>query len=302
MVPLGFGGRRIVEMRVDGYAPAANDNMSAERAHVGPDYAVTMRIAVMRGRDLRSDDRAGTEPVALVNEAFVTRFLQGREPIGRRVDPGNGWVTVVGVLHDGKYDRLDEPLHPVIYVPTLQWFVPSMTIHLRSLSDPLALAEDVRRVLTAVHVDLPALQPRTLAEHTAASTFVPRTGATVIGAFAAMALVLSAVGLYGVLVFSVAVRFREIAIRLALGAAARSIVWSIARPALGIAGAGIIGGGVLVLAAAPWLRATVSGVGPANLDLGMAAVLAIGVTMAIAAWAPVRRALRIDPAVALRSE
>src|SRR5262249_44838558 len=157
-----------------------------ERAHVGPDYAATMKITVVRGRDLHDEDRAETLPVALVNEAFVRQFLPGVDPIGHRVDTGRGWATIVGVLHDGKYDRLDEPLHPVVYVPTSQWFLPAMTIHVRAAPDPRSLAEPVRRVLASVSPDLPAVQARTLAEHISASTFVPRTGAMVVGIFAAL--------------------------------------------------------------------------------------------------------------------
>lgn len=302
MVPLGFGGRRIVEMSVEGYTPTPNDDMSAERAHVGPGYAATMKIAVVHGRDLRDDDRAATQPVALVNEAFVKRFLASGDPIGRRVDAGSGWATIVGVLHDGKYDRLDEPLHPVVYVPTAQWFLPAMTIHVRTTVDAHAFAEPVRRELALVHPDLPALQARTLAEHTAASTFVPRTGAAVIGAFALIALVLSVVGLYGVLAFSVSLRAREIAIRMALGAAEGSIVWSVTRHALAIVGLGALGGGVLASVGGPLLRAKMSGVGPADPLIGAGAALVLVVATGIAVWAPARRAIRVDPAVALRGD
>lgn len=302
MVPLGFGGRRIVEMKVEGYAPAADDNMSAERAHVGADYAATMGISVVRGRDFRREDREGAAPVAMVNQAFATRFFQGRDPIGHRVDAGQGWATIVGLLRDGKYERLDEPLHPVVYVPAAQWFLPAMTIHVRSTIDPRTLVGHVRAELTSLHVDLPALQARTLAEHMAASTFVPRTGALVIGLFAAVALALSVVGLYGALTFSVARRRRETAIRIALGAAGRSIAWSITRQALVIAGAGLAGGGGLILICAPIVRARVPGVAPGDPLVVMAAALLLAAVSAVAVWVPARRALAVDPAVALRTE
>jgi len=302
MVPLGFGGRRIVEVRVEGYAPAAGENMSAERAHVGSDYATTMRIAIVSGRDLQDGDRAGTQPVAMVNQAFVARFFQGRDPIGRRVDAGNGLTTIVGVLHDGKYDRLDEPLHPVIYVPTEQWFLPGMTIHVRTATDPVPFADAVRRELAAIHPDLAALQPRTLAEHISASTFVPRTGATVIGSFALMALALSIVGLYGALAFAVALRRREIAIRVALGAARRSVAWAVARHAMGVTLAGAAGGVVLTLVGAPILRRIVSGLGPSDMSIALATAAALGVVTIVAAWGPARRALRVDPVTALRGD
>ena len=302
MVPLGFGGRRAVEMRIEGYAPRPTEDMTAERAHVGPAYAASMRIRIVRGRDVREGDRAGALPVALVNEAFVKRFFPGGDAIGRRVDPGRGWATIVGVLHDGKYDRLDEPLHPVVYVPTLQWFVPAMTIHVRAIRDPRALAEPVRRVLTSVNVDLPAVQARTLAEHISASTFVPRTGTIVVGAFAVLALVLSAVGLYAALATIVALRRREIAIRIALGARGSVVAGRVVRHGLALAGAGVVAGGLIAVPGAFMLRASVSSVASGDPVIGVAAALVLLLVAAVASWIPAWRAARVDPAVALRIE
>lgn len=302
MVPLGFGGRRVVEMTVEGYAATPNEDMSAERAHVGSLYAETMQIRVVRGRDIRDDDRAGTAPVALVNEAFAKRFFPTSDPIGKRVNAGRGWATIVGVLHNGKYDRLDEPLHPVVYVPESQWFVPAMTIHVRAVSDARALAEPVRRILSSVNVDLPAAQARTLAEHISASTFVPRTGAVVVGAFGAMALLLSAVGLYGVLAFSTALRAREIAIRLALGARSTAIAADVARRSMAIAAAGLVAGAALVALCVPLLATKVQMVASLDPTVGAAVVVTLLTVSAVASWGPARRAMRVDPAVALRSD
>jgi putative ABC transport system permease protein len=302
MVPLGFGGRRIVEMKVEGYAPDPDENMTAERAHVGSDYAAAMKIAVVSGRDVRDDDRAGSLPVALVNEAFARRFFAGADPIGRRIDAGRGWATIVGVLHDGKYDRLDEPLHPVVYVPLAQFFVPALTIHVRTAGDPLLLADPVRRALVSVHVDLAALQPRTLAQHTAASTFTQRTGASVLGGFALCGLLLAIVGLYGVLAFAVTLRARELAIRLALGARRAGVVWVVGRHALTIAGIGVVVGGALSLAGSRMLRSQVAGTGAADPAAFAAAAVVLVLVAAAAAWIPARRATRLDPAVVLRGE
>jgi predicted permease len=301
MVPLGFGGRRIVEMKVEGYTPAPNDNMSAERAHVGSDYAATMKIRVVRGRDVTDDDRAGTLRVALVNEAFVRQFFSGTEALGHRVDAGRGWATIVGILHDGKYDRLDEPPHPVVYVPMRQWFVPAMTIHVRAIGDPRSLAEPVRRVLSSVNVDLPAVQVRTLAEHISASTFVPRTGTLVVGAFAAIALMLAAVGLYGALTFLVALNRREIAIRVAFGARPSTVAWGIVKHGLTIAGVGIVLGGALGMAGGDVLRSKIATVGASDPLIAIGAALVLLVVTAIASWVPARNAVRVDPVVALKA-
>ena len=302
MVPLGFGGRRVVEMKVEGYAPAPNENMGAERAHVASDYAATMKIRVVRGRDVSDDDRAGTLPVALVNETFARQFFPGTDAIGHRVDAGRGWATIVGVLHDGKYDRLDEPPHPVVYVPTAQWFLPTMTIHLRALGDPRSLAEPVRRILASVNVDLPAVQVRTLAEHISASTFVPRTGSIVVGAFAAIALLLATVGLYGALAFLVALNSREIAIRIALGARTSTVAWGVARHGLAIAGVGIALGGALAIGGGGLLRSRIPTLAPGDPLIGLGAAVVLLVVTAIASWVPTRNAVRVDPAVALRTQ
>jgi predicted permease len=302
MVPLGFGGRRIVPLSVPGYAPALNEDMTAERAHVGPGYAAAMNIRIVAGRDIGKEDRADSRPVALVNEAFVRRFMQGAEPIGRTLDIGRGPATIVGVLHDGKYNRLDEGAHPMVYVPLAQWFLPSVTLHVRTSGDPIATAELVRRSLIAVNVDLPALQMRTLAEHIAAATFTQRTGATVLGAFAALALLLSAVGLYGALAFGVALRSRELAIRMALGAARRGVVWIVARHALVIAAAGLVIGIALSVPGGRLLRSQISSVGAGDPMAFLVAALVLLVAAALAAWIPASRAARVDPAAALRGE
>ncbi len=302
MVPLGFGGRRIVEVKVEGRAALSNEDMTAERAHVGSDYATTMKIRIVRGRDFNDQDAANTLPVALVNEAFVRRFLPDVDPIGHRVDAGRAWATIVGVLHDGKYDRLDEPLHPVIYVPLKQWFVPSMTLHVRSAGNVRALAEPVRRALSSINVDLPALQPRSLAEHISASSFVPRTGTIVVGTFAALALLLSVVGLYAALAFSVALRRREMAIRLALGARRREIIWGVGRQAMAIAATGIVFGIGLSLAGGRLLRSEVASVAPNDWMMAALAAAVLLVAATVGTLAPTRQAVRVDPAAVLRGD
>jgi hypothetical protein len=289
-------------MKVEGYSPAKNENMTAERAHVGGDYAATMRIRVVQGRDLADGDRAGTIPVALVNEAFAAHFFPHQNPIGKRVDAGAGYASVVGVLHDGKYDRLDEPPHPVIYVPILQFFTPTITIHVRATGDPLPYTELVRRTLIAVNVDLPAAQSRTLAEHISASTFVPRTGTLMLGVLSVAALLLSMVGLYGVLAYAVRLRGHELAIRLALGASRSAMRWSIVREGLLLAACGIGSGGVLAIAGGALLRSQVSGVARADPFIFAAASLALAIAATAAAWIPATRATRLDPGAVLRAD
>jgi putative ABC transport system permease protein len=177
-----------------------------------------------------------------------------------------------------------------------------MTIHLRAALDPRSLVEPVRRALQAVNVDLPALQPRTLADHISASTFVPRTGTIVVGAFASLSLVLSVVGLYGVLAFSVALRAREMAIRVALGARRRSIAWSVAARALAIIGGGVAAGGVLAILCGELLRAKISSIAAPDPVMGLVVALVLVAAAAVATWVPARQATRVDPASVLRGD
>ena len=302
MIPLGFGGVDVTDAKVEGYAPAPNENMAAERSLVGSDYATTMRIPVVRGRDFVDADRAGALPVAMVNETFAKRFFPRGDAVGRRFDIGRGWETIVGVLHDGKYGRLDEKPQPVFYLPIRQSFVPTFTVHVRTAGDPRQYTETVRKGLTGVNVDLPSLQPRTLAEHIAAGTFTQRTGAQVLGAFAVLAVALSIIGLYGALAFSVVLRQRELAIRSALGARDSAMVWTAARQALTIASWGVVVGGVLSIIGGRLLRSQVEGLaaGDPLLYIGAAGVLLAAAV--VSAWIPARRALRLDPAVLLRGE
>jgi hypothetical protein len=301
MVPLGFGGRRFAEVRVEGYAPRADEDMSATRVNVAPSYASTMGIAIRAGREITADDGPGTLPVALVNETFAHHFWPSGSAIGRRIDLGRGWMTIVGVLADGKYEKLDEAPQAVAYVPLTQWWQPAFTIHVRTDRNARLLIESVRRALHQVNVDLPVIQPRTLAEHAAASTFVERVGASVLGAFGLAAFALSVLGLYGTLAFTVAARRRELAIRLALGASRRSVVAMVARHAVRVTAGGLVCGIVLALLAGAFVRAQIPRMRMADPIVYVAACGALLLAAVVAAWLPARRAVRIDPAAVLQS-
>jgi predicted permease len=302
MVPLGFGARRTAELRIEGYAASPNESMTAERAIVGSHYARTMGIALVEGRDIAESDRAGTLPVALVNETLARRFWPGVSPLGRHLDAGHGPAVVVGVVRDGKYGSLTESPQAVAYFSIEQWLQPALTIHVRAEGDPLALLQPVSTGLQRVHADLPALQPRTLREHIAAATFVQRVGASVLGAFGLAALALASLGVYGALAFAVAAGRREVAIRVALGATARSIAWRVIRIAAVVAATGIGIGAALVLAAGALLHGELASVSPSDpIGFGIAAGMLVA-AVALAAYLPTRSALGANPAVILRDE
>lgn len=301
-VPLGLGGVRTVDVRVDGFTPSADESMSSVRALVGSDYAHTMGIRVLSGRDLTGQDRGGTTLVALVNETLARRFWPNGSALGRRIDAGRGWATIVGVVADGKYGALTEAPQLAVYLPIAQWPQRSITIHVRTTGDPLALVPPVRDVLTSVHPDLAVLQPRTLATHITGATFIPRIGTRVLGAFALTALALAAFGLYGALAVAVALRSKELAIRTALGASRFAIIRSICRQVASVAGAGMALGSALAVLAARALGTQMPEIGfidPASYMVGVSVLLG---AVALAAWLPTRRATRADPLTVLRSD
>ena len=301
VVPLGLGGRPTADIQVEGRASEPDENRSVIRSSVGSEYAMHMGTRVVTGRDFTDADRADALSVALVNETLAERFLGGTAiAVGKRIDLGRGWATVVGVLANGKYLSLAEAPQPVAYVPIAQWYQPAFTLQLRTEGNPRILVEPVRKLLQSIHVDLPALQARTLAEHIAGSTFVQRTGASVLGVFAAAALLLAVVGLYGTLSSSVARRSREIAIRVALGAGRMSAVGTVIREALTVAGFGVAIGAPLALGLTRAVQARVSLPGASPVILLATSALLLSVAALAAAFSPSRRALRVDPARALR--
>jgi hypothetical protein len=276
--------------------------MSAIRMSTGPGFLGLMRTALVAGRDFAPTDRRGSLPVALVNETFSRRFYPGATAIGHRIDAGHGWATIVGVVADGKYGALTESPQAVAYFPILQWPELVFAIFVRTAGKPLTVAEPVRRVLRLVHVDLLALQPRSLADHIGGATFVERTGASVLSGFGAAALGLSIIGLYGALAIAVAQRRRELGIRVTLGASRRSMVWLVVRHGLVIAAAGLATGFPLSIVAASALRARFSSLGALNPLAIVAASAVIALASTLAALTPARRALSVDPIDVLRSD
>jgi predicted permease len=300
MIPLGFGGVDVFELNAEGYAPAQGEDMTVNRSFIGTDYAAAMRIRIVDGREFVESDRVGAPLVAIVNETLARRFFSNGGAIGKRIDAGRGWATIVGVFHDGKYATLDEKPLPVAYLPVAQWYQPSLTLHVRTAEDPTLLTESVRRTLQSVHADLPALQPRTLAEHVSAATFVPRIGSSLLGAMAVAALALCVVGLYGALAVAVTLRQKEIAVRMALGATSGAVLWVVARSAIAITAMGLAIGSGLALTAGVLVRAQLTSVAAGEPLVFVAAFAVLAAAAAVATWVPARRAVRLAPAQLLR--
>jgi predicted permease len=302
MVPLGFGGHAYADTKVEGYAPAPDEEMSKERVIVGDGYFETMGIPLIEGRAITTDDRAATQRVVVINETFARRYFLGQDPIGKRVDQGQGWATVVGVAKDGKYQSLDETPAPLAYYPLRQWYAPAFTLHVRTTGQPRALVETLRGSFAATNASLPFLDPRTMREHMGAATFRQFFGASMLSIFGSLALLLVALGLYGVLSYAVTQRTRELAIRIALGASSRDVLLLVVRQGLTMAAVGLAVGTGLALVVGRLLQNQLLGASDADPLTFLVIPAMLIVVSLLACLMPARRATKVDPMVALRYE
>jgi len=299
-VPLGFSGYREVDVDAAGYVSRTGEPARTLVSEVGPGYFDLMGIPVLDGRAIAAGDDAEGRPVVVVNEALVNRF--GLAPaLGRRIRLGEREVVVVGVARDGKYrfDELEDPARPVAYVPWTQWGASTVTLHIRTRGDPMGLVPTLGRTFAMVDSRLPALTPMTLDAYTSLPLFPGRLATTVLGVLAVGALVLSALGLYGVTRFSVAARTRELGIRMALGAGPRQLLGLVIGDSARFASIGLVVGVVLAFGATRILVAALPNLRPEPLAMAAAGVLLaliFGAAVSLAA----RRSTRIDPAAALR--
>jgi predicted permease len=291
---------------IQGYVPKADEPRSTPWVDgISPGYFKTMGIPILAGRDFDDRDVGTNASVMIVNETFARHYFDGENPVGRRIGlaPGVFDVEIIGVVKDGKYTGLREEPIRMMYVPHRERAGASqMTVLVRTTGDPLTFAPALRRI--AADVDRQAIVHNiaTARDQIDRSLLRERLVATISGLFGALALLLAAIGLYGVLSYRIAQRTREFGIRIAIGAEGSSILSMVLREAGWVLTCGIAGG----LAAAWWLgrivRALLYGVQPGDLASMAIAVGVVAAAGTLAAWIPARRASRIDPIEALRYE
>jgi putative ABC transport system permease protein len=309
MLPLIGNSRFRITFDVDGRPPARPGEETALDIRVAtPGYLPTVGIPLRRGRLFTNADRQGSQPVALLNETAVREHFPNEDPIGKRIVMGWGrdsttvTGTVVGIVGDVKQSSLDVPTVSEIWFPHAQLPLTEMSVVVQAQRDPAELGAVVRRTVQGLDADLPVSDFRTLESVVARSVAQPRLYATLLAVFAALALLLAALGVFGVMTYAVAQRTREIGIRMALGAAGGDVVRMIVRGGLTLAGAGVVIGLAVALVATRVLRSLLFGVSATDpATFAGVAVLLVGVAL-VASWIPARAATRIDPNVALRAE
>jgi putative ABC transport system permease protein len=301
----------IISFEVAGRPPVPPAQQPAMQVRVAtPEYFSTLGIPLKRGRMFTEDDRLQSPKVVLITEAAAKQYFPSEDPIGKTIKLGWGrgpgkpraGGEVVGIVGDIKAEGLDEPNPPQIYMPLRQWPVSFMTVVLKTSVPPTSLTEAARAQVAAIDPNLPLSNIGTLDAIVAKSISQQRFYMTLLSVFAAVALVLAAIGIFGVLSYAVSQRTREIGIRMALGAQERTVIGLVVRQAMALVAAGVVAGTLLALYLSQTMTKMLFSVRPTDPTtfVSVAAVLA-GVAL-LASYLPARRATRVDPIVALRSE
>jgi putative ABC transport system permease protein len=291
-------------LQIEGYVPQPHERMEISRAIVGPNYFRTLRTSVISGREFTAADTAESQLVAVVNQAFVDRYFPGEDALGKQVTDGGDRYTVVGVARNAKYRLLTYPAEPVIYLPIYQAyrFTQDTTIHLRTTGDPLTMASSVEETIHQLNPELPLFNVNPLSVTMQLGTLFGRVAATFAGSFGLLAMLLAAVGVYGVVAYTTRQRTREIGIRMALGAEKGGIYRFVLGQGFRLTLAGLVVGTVLGLAFTRLLKAQLFGVSETDAITFASVGLLLAVVALLACHIPARRATRVDPMVALRYE
>ena len=291
--------------RVEGYEPGESEDMNFRYFNVSAGYFDALKVRLLAGRTFQPGDRAGAPRVAVINEVLAKKYFPNGDAVGRRIGrrrDNDPWLQIVGVVRDGPMSSLTEQTPRGVYLPVPQDYQRGgMNFYVRA-ANLEAVVPAIGRVVRELDPLVPVVDLRTLEAQAKISLFTERMAAALSTAFAALATFLAALGLYGVLALAVTARRRELGVRMALGADPRSVARLVVRDGLRPVLWGLLLGGVVAIPGALVLKSLLEDVRPLDLPTIIAVPLLLAAAALTACWLPARRASRIDPMTALRSD
>ncbi|MCG3161665.1 MAG: hypothetical protein JMDDDDMK_02862 [Acidobacteria bacterium] len=303
---LGYASKTVMDIE----GRAADGPVGVGLHSVSPGYFRTLGVNLLKGRVFTEQDRVGAPRVAIINQAAAEKLFPNEDPIGKRIRPyvdpeyqtNEKFVEIVGVAANARYGRLEEAVEPDVYLSSLQPTDAAQTLIVRTSVDPTTIAAAVRRESLALDRNVPLTAVQTMKERVAEVTSRTRFIAVLLGLFAALALLLAAIGIYGVMAYSVSARTREMGIRIALGAQTRDVMRLVMRDGLILLAAGLAIGSIAAFAAARVLRSQLYEVSSGDPMTFVAVALLLAAVACLACYFPARRASKADPMTALRCE
>ncbi len=308
IVPILEGEEWDNTVTVEGYRAKPGEWIDPHMNFISPDYFKSLSVPILVGRDFNANDGKTAPEVAIVNEKFAKRYFGTTNATGRHIgmggDPGTKTdITIVGVTRDTKYESMRDETPMEVFVPYRQkTFVLGMSAYVRTARDPDQMFSTIRRIVQGLDPNIPVFEMKTLEKQLENSLVTERLVASLSSAFGLLATLLAAIGLYGVMAYTVNRRTREIGIRMALGAARRDVMWLVMREVLILVGVGIAIGLPAAWGATRLVQTQLYGITPNDAGTIALATLGIALVAGLAGYLPALRATRVDPMRALRWE
>jgi putative ABC transport system permease protein len=286
---------------IEGQAPPANgEEPRADIRIASPGYFETMKMPLIRGRTIDDRDRIGAPGAIVINQTMARRYFNGLDPIGRVVKNPHGAAAVVGIVGDVKHYGLDGEPRAELFMPAWQQPLNGMALVVRTASDPTLLVDTIRREVLAIDAEQPIFDASTMVDVVARSVFLPRISMLLLAAFAASALLLAIVGIYGVVSYAVTQRTRELGVRMALGADAGATLRLVLGRSMLLVGGGTLCGLIVAAIVTRAIARLLYEVSPLDPIVFIGVSLLLAGAGLVASFIPARRATRVDPIVALR--
>jgi predicted permease len=302
-LPLGFGGNNSTSLTIDGYTPRENEEIVINYSTVGSRYFETMGIPIRAGREYNDKDTATSPRTIVINESMARRYWPDGNALGKIVRFGPNANEVIGIVADSKYSSINERPLAQLFIPMARSEVSTLRLFVRTNGEPAPLVAEVRNAIRTLDPSLPIFDARTLNEHMQVAVFAQRMAANLLGAMGVLALLLAAIGLYGVMAYAVSQRTQEMGIRLALGASPSSLLNMIIGQGMKLTMVGLVIGLSLALAAFGSIgavRTLLPGISPLDPITFIAVPVLLAMIAFLATWIPARRAGKVEPLVALR--